>query len=170
MNFKQIIDLAYNTIDEVDYDEQIEIIVKEAINEAYYDMAKIDKRLATAYAPIIRKVATLPLDCVSVIEATPELGDGDKIIGNSIITNKTGTLEIVYATSREPLINDTDEPDLHISLQHNLSNFACYRYFLHRKKGEIADRFLNKYMMETGKFEQMMKDMSCIMGAVVIEY
>ena len=26
MNFKQIIDLAYNTIDETDYDEQVEIL------------------------------------------------------------------------------------------------------------------------------------------------
>ena len=35
MNFKQLLDLTYNMIDEVDEDEQIEIIVKGAINEAY---------------------------------------------------------------------------------------------------------------------------------------
>ena len=33
MNYKQLVDLAYNIIDETDYDEQVEIIIKEAINE-----------------------------------------------------------------------------------------------------------------------------------------
>ena len=51
MNFKEIIDLAYNMIDETDYDEQVEIIVKEAINEAYQDLAKIDMRLSIGYFP-----------------------------------------------------------------------------------------------------------------------
>lgn len=170
MNFKEIIDLAYNIIDEVDYDEQVEIIVKGAINEAYFDMAKIDMRLSTSYTPIIRKIATLPTDCIKVVEVTPALDSTDKVVGNSIITNKTGTLEILYATPREELVNDNDEPDLHNTLIHNLANFACYKYWLHRKKIDVANAFLQKYMNEKHNFETMVKDMGCVMDAVTIEY
>lgn len=170
MLFKDIIELTYNIIDEVDYDEQVEIIVKEAINEAYFDMAKIDMRLSTGYIPIIRKVATLPTDCIKIINTIPAMGDGDKVIGNAIITDKTGTFEILYATPREALENDNDEPDLHNTLQYNLANFACYKYWLHRKKIDVANSFLQKYMMELNKFEDVMKDMGCVMDAVTIEY
>lgn len=170
MKFKEIIDLAYNIIDEVDYDEQVELIVKEAINEAYLDMAKIDKRLSIGYIPIIRKIATLPQDCIKIVETTPQLSDSDKIVGNSIITDKSGIFEILYATPREELVNDLDEPDLHNTLQRNLANFACYKYWLHRKKVQVAEAFLQKYMMENSNFETLMKEMNCVMDAVVIDY
>ena len=170
MNFKQIIDLAYNTIDETDYDEQVEIIVKEAINEAYQDLAKIDMRLTIGYFPIIRKMATLPNECIKIVEATPAIGGTDKVVGNTIVTSKTGVFEVMYATSREALVNDTDEPDLHISAHHSLANFACYKYWLHRKKIEVAETFLNKYMIERSSLDVTLKDMSCTNDYVTIEY
>ena len=170
MNFKEIIDLAYNMIDETDYDEQVEIIVKEAINEAYQDLAKIDMRLAIGYFPIIRKMATLPNECIKIVESTPAISGTDKVVGNTIVTSKTGVFEVMYATSREPLVNDTDEPDLHISAHHSLANFACYKYWLHRKKIEVAETFLNKYMIERSNLDVTLKDMSCTNDYVTIEY
>ena len=170
MNFKEIIDLTYNMIDETDYDEQVEIIVKEAINEAYQDLAKIDMRLSIGYFPIIRKMATLPNECIKIVESTPAISGTDKVVGNTIVTSKTGVFEVMYATARENLVNDNDEPDLHISAHHNLANFACYKYWLHRKKVEVAEAFLNKYMIERSNLDVTLKDMSCTNDYVTIEY
>ena len=78
MNFKQLLDLTYNMIDEVDEDEQIEIIVKGAINEAYRDLAKIDKRISTAYIPVIMGTITLPDNCLQVVSTSPELTNEDE--------------------------------------------------------------------------------------------
>ena len=170
MNFKEIIDLAYNMIDETDYDEQVEIIVKEAINEAYQDLAKIDMRLSIGYFPIIRKMATLPNECIKIVETTPAISGTDKVVGNTIVTSKTGVFEVMYATARENLVNDNDEPDLHVSAHHNLANFACYKYWLHRKKIDVAEAFLQKYTIERNNLEYALKDMSCINDYVTIEY
>ena len=170
MNYKQLVDLAYNIIDETDYDEQVEIIIKEAINEAYQDLAKIDMRLSIGYFPIIRKMATLPNECIKIVESTPALDHNDKVVGNTIVTPKEGVLEIMYATARENLVNDNDEPDLHVSAHHNLANFACYKYWLHRKKIDVAEAFLQKYIIERNNLEYALKDMSCINDYVTIEY
>ena len=76
----------------------------------------------------------------------------------------------MYATARENLVNDNDEPDLHVSAHHNLANFACYKYWLHRKKIDVAEAFLQKYMIERNNLEYALKDMSCINDYVTIEY
>ena len=73
-------------------------------------------------------------------------------------------------TARENLVNDNDEPDLHVSAHHNLANFACYKYWLHRKKIDVAEAFLQKYMIERNNLEYALKDMSCINDYVTIEY
>ena len=38
MNFRELIDLTNNTIDETDQDDQIDSIVKNALNKAYVDL------------------------------------------------------------------------------------------------------------------------------------
>ena len=60
MNFRELIDLTNNTIDETDQDDQIDVIVKNAINKAYLDLSNIDLRVTRAYVPVINGVATLP--------------------------------------------------------------------------------------------------------------
>lgn len=154
MKFIEIKTLAYNLIDETDLDEQVEIIVENSINEAYSELCKKDIRLTTAFVPIINRVATLPEDIIEIHECIPELEAGDRLIGSNIITDKEGILEIIYSYIREPLTNDNDEPDLHLDLQYALANFACYKYFLYRKKVEIANGFLNNYESKVYKFEQ----------------
>lgn len=152
MKFIDLLNLTYNEIDEIDEDEQIEIIVKGGINEAYSILCQKDIRLNRAYIPIINGVATLPEDFISVIKCTPELTN-ERIIGNSIITDKEGTYELLYSYVREQLENDNDEPDLHLTLQYALIQYACYKYFLHRKKINVADSFYKNYEMYIYKFE-----------------
>ena len=48
MNFRTLKEKTYNRIDETDYDEQIENIVEGAINQAYMELCKIDKRISRA--------------------------------------------------------------------------------------------------------------------------
>lgn len=171
MNFKQILDLAYNIIDEVDEDEQIEIIVKNAVNEAYRELSKIDKRISTAYVPVIMGTATLPDGCLQIIQCTPQLDSNDKLIGNAIITSKTGILEMVYAVAPDDLEQDEDEPELNVYLHEALSLYAGYKYMLHRKKETMAQQFLNRYMMKINNYEETQASMlGCINDAVVIEY
>ena len=171
MNFKQILDLAYNIIDEVDEDEQIEVIVKNAVNEAYRELSKIDKRISTAYVPVIMGTATLPDECLQVIQCTPKLDGNDKLIGNSIITSKTGILEMVYAVAPDDLEQDEDEPELNVYLHEALSLYAVYKYMLHRKKETMAQQFLNRYMMKINDYEETQASMlGCVNDAVVIEY
>lgn len=156
MTFKELIDLANNIIDETDYDEQIDIIVKHAINKAYLDLSNYDLRLSRAYVPIINGVATIPNNCTKIIKTVPSLGFGDKIIGSSIVTDKEGVIEILYAYTREALVNDDDEPDLNTVLQYALVTYACYKYFEHRKKIEVANSFLNNYNQEVSGFNSDM--------------
>lgn len=153
MNFKDIQDIAYNMIDEVDLDEQVEIIVKSAINESYMSLCARDKRVQTAYVPIIMGVATLPEDIISVEKITPPLGQTDKRIGSNIITDKTGTFSVLYSYVREPLVTDNDEPDLHLTLQYALATYACYKYFEYRKKESVASTFLTNYSMAIMEFD-----------------
>lgn len=152
MNFKELIDLTNNTIDETDYDEQIESIVKSALNKAYLDLSNIDFRVTRAYVPVINGVATIPVNCTKVIETKPKLGLKDRIIGNSIITDKTGVIEVLYSYTREPMVEDDDEPDLNTNLQYAMVTYACYKYFEHRKKVEVANTFFNNYMQELQAF------------------
>lgn len=157
MNYKEIVDSVYNNIDEVDFDAQIEIIVKNAINESYIRLCAEDVRLAKAFIPIINGVATLPTNLISIVKSTPELGNLDYTVGGSIVTEKTGMLEILYSYVRERLIEDTDEPDLHDTLQNALATFAQYKYLLHRKKINEAQMLLNEYNISVYMFKELVK-------------
>lgn len=152
MNFRELIDLANNTIDEIDYDEQIESIIKNAINKAYLDLSNVDLRVTKAYLPIVNGIATIPNNCYKIVKTTPKLDNNDKIVGNSIITNRSGVIEMLYSYTREPMLEDIDEPDLNTALQYALVSFACYKYFEHRKKIDVANSFLNNYMQEVQSF------------------
>ena len=114
---------------------------------------------------------TLPDNCLQVVSTSPELTNEDKIVGNSIITNKSGIVKMVYATSPEELIENEDEPDLNIFLHEALCLYACYKYMLHRKKVEESEYFLNRYIMKINNYEQTQAEMiSCVNDSVVIDY
>ena len=153
MNFGTLKEKTYNRIDETDYDEQIENIVEGAINQAYMELCKIDKRISRAYTPIINGVATLPDNILEIIKITPELDSEDIIEGRNIITSKEGVLEVLYNYSRDELVEDDDEPELHINLQYALINYAVYKYYLHRKKENLATVALNDYQFSIAQYE-----------------
>lgn len=145
MTFLELKELSYNMIDETDLDEQVEIIVANAINKSYADLCRKDVRLTRVYIPIINGVATLPSNFIRLEKVIPELSSNDKRVGNVITTDKTGSFEILYAYQREMLVEDSDEPDLHEMLQRCLSYYACHKYFAYRKKVELSKMFLEDY-------------------------
>lgn len=145
MTLKEIMDIVKNLIDETDVDPQIDVIVKSSINEAYRNLCSVDKRVTTAYIPVVNGVATLPENYISTVKLSPKLSDGDMYVGNTIVTDKTGTFTLVYTYTRNELTRDTDEPDLHPSLVSALWNWAAYKYWMHRKRSGIPDYFLQAY-------------------------
>lgn len=152
MTFEEIRELAMNMIDETDVDEQVDIIVNNAINKAYADLCKKDIRLTRAYIPIINGIASLPNNLIKVEKTKPVLSDGDKKVGNAILTEKKGVIEVLYAYTREPLVELDDEPDLHINLHKTLAYYACYKYFSYRKKPEIARMFFEDFSNDLYSF------------------
>lgn len=152
MTLLEILEITKNLIDETDVDEQIDIIVKSAINEAYNTLCSVDKRVTTAYIPIINGVASLPEDYISTVKVTPKLKPSDMYVGNTIVTDSTGVYTLVYSHSREDLVNDSDEPDLHPTLVPALWNWAAYKYWMHRKRNGVPDYFLQAYSMIVNNF------------------
>lgn len=158
MTFAEIRELAMNMIDETDVDTQVDIIVNNAINKAYADLCKKDIRLTRAYVPIINGIATLPTNFIKIESTKPSMSDNDKKVGNAIVTDKTGVIELLYAYVREALVNDLDEPDLHETLQRCLAYYACYKYFSYRKKPDIARLFLEDYNNDVFTFVDEIKN------------
>lgn len=153
MDYREILNITRNLIDEIDEDEQIDVIIKSGIQQGYRELCKVDKRPSITYIPIIRRIATLPDDFDSFIECKPELGEGDRKVGNAIITDKEGTLEVMYNTSRPPLIKDSDIPDLAEELHYGIVLYACFMYFQHRKKGDVASSFFSQFDRMKFEFE-----------------
>lgn len=152
MKYAEIKTKVDNIIDETDDDEQIDIIVKLAINEAYSLLAPMDKRLTRAFVPIVNGVSTLPNNLLEVVSIKPKLSGSDRVEGNSILTDKKGVFEILYSYVRESLTADNDEPDLHETLQYAMVDYACYKYYMHRKKDNVAMLFFNNYQQTISKF------------------
>lgn len=153
MNFKQIIEITMNRINETDIDEQIDIIVKSAINHSYlHDLSTIEPSISTAYIPAINGLITLPEDFSKIINISPD--NIIKKIGNNLLVSKDGIYTIMYEVTPEPLVNDEDTPLISEKLQYLLSTYACYEYFNYRKKIQVANNFLNQYLSEKEKISQ----------------
>jgi hypothetical protein len=148
MTFKEILDLTKNRIDELDESEQIDIMLKGAVNHAYiYELAKYDKRVSSAFVPVINGLATLPDDIDAVESISPSLVKGEKRLGNVITSSRSVTFTVLYSTVKEPLVNDTDELDMSNKFKFILSSYACFVYFQYRKKADIANMYYNEYRM-----------------------
>jgi len=130
-------------------------LVKNSINESYFLLCKIDRRVARSYIPIINGIATMPPNSLGIVKCTPELGVEDKVYGNSILTDKTGVLEVLYFYVREPLILDDDELDLSTTLQQAVINYACYIMCLSKNEINQAESFYRAYVRNVTQFEEM---------------
>lgn len=151
MNFKECLDQAKNLIDEVEQDTQIDIILKNALNEAYTELSTIDKQVRTTYIPVINGKATFPLDIVKVVNISPSDSNA-KLEGNAYYTSSDGIITLDYVATREPLVLETDEIILNKQLQYAMTLYGAYRYYQHRRKTDIANMFLNNYLRTLSMF------------------
>jgi hypothetical protein len=147
--FKEIIDLTLKRVDEADAEADVLAVIKEAINHAYmFDLSKLDSRFNTAYIPVVNGIATLPDDIRDIKKITPNLLKTETRIGNAIFSDRSVTFNVVYSAVPEPMVDDTDTPDLSLALRYLLSTYACFSYYSYRKKANIADMFKAEYESE----------------------
>lgn len=130
-------------------------LTKSYINEAYLLLCNEDKRVTKAYLPIINGIATIPSNSLGVVTCTPSLNYSDRIYGNSIVTNKSGVLEVLYYYAREILVEDTDEFDLNSVLQQAIINYACYMICNQRGETTQGESYYNSYMRNVSQFESV---------------
>lgn len=156
MNFGELLEITKNKIDETFEDEQIDIIIKDAINSAYLsDLSRIDPTFKTSVAVIVNGVARLPSNMHFIEKLDRELEAGEYIKGKSLFSPKEEEqIGITYAVIPEKLIEDEDEPTISESLQNLLITNACYEYFKHRKKNSVARLYQESYMLQKAEFEE----------------
>jgi hypothetical protein len=146
-SYKDIIDLAKYRIGEIDEDEEIEYVIKNAINQSYlFDLSKIEERLSTSFISVVNGVATLPDDLNAIVEITPKLISGEYRRGNAIVSKREGTtFTLVYSIIPEPLVNDTDVPDLSSKAKYLLATYACFSFYTYKKKAQMIDVYYGEY-------------------------
>lgn len=163
MNLKQVMDLVNNIIDETDYDEQVDIIVKNAINYAYLTIAsKIDKRSETVDL-VYTKVYKLPKDCNTVIDIFSDdyvLSSTDySVKSDSIIFHNKEhlNLKLLYSKNISPLINETDILEIDDRYCFACAMYGAYAYSVHRKRIELAGLLLSDFnrLITTDKTTEM---------------
>lgn len=168
MTFKTMIDTINKTLNIREDDINSISIIKNSINEAYMLLCKEDKRLTRAYVPIINGIATIPANSIGILKTVPKLDRKDTAYGNSIVTDKTGVLEMLYFYTREALIEDNEEFDLHPILQQAIINYVCGLMSI--SKGDTSDYnyYIQAYDRNVSQFEQV--DIAVSEGIVEVEY
>lgn len=141
MNLKQIIKLCCKTLLIKDDDTDSIEILKADINEAYEDISQFDKRINIVTLKTIKNKATLPEDINKIESISPELEDDEKIIGNTIITNSDKTFILTYSYVKEPLIYDTDEPELNTKYHYAIYLKACALFLAHKGNVELSNYY-----------------------------
>lgn len=144
--FLELLTFTKNRVNFIDEDEQVDMILKEALNYAYTTISKQFKTIQTAYLPIIEGVAVLPEDCLEVISIDPALTGSDKIKGANIMTQHEGTLAVSYVGTIDPLQKDTDVLDIPQQYIYPISTYACSVYYGFKKKLDLADFHFSQYM------------------------
>lgn len=152
MTLKDIFDMTKRRIDETDTDEidtNLDNMIIDAINHSYiYELSKHDKRVTSAYIPVVNNIATLPDDIDYIEQISPALIFGERRIGNTILSARDITFTLIYSYIREPLSEMTDELEMSDKYKFLLSTYACYIYFQYRKKNQVADMYLNEYLTQ----------------------
>lgn len=168
MTFLEAINLVSNSMN-VKQDNLKDIsLVKNYINEAYLLLCSKDKRLTTAYIPIVNGIATIPNNSLGILRTIPPLDKKDSIYGNSIVTNKTGVLEAMYFYARENLIEDDEEFDIHEVLQKAVVNYACSLLAVKQDDPSQATDYYNAYYRNVEQYEQL--DIATMETIVEVDY
>lgn len=152
LNLQEVINSVNKILSVKEDNKREEKIIIDAINEGYSLLCYSDRRVTRAYTPIINGILTLPSNCINIIQSKPTIDASDVLIGNSIITKKTGIIELIYSYIREPLLEPEDEFDLNIKLQYSLISYACYR--LSESRGDNSSvNYLNQFFNIKSDFE-----------------
>lgn len=150
MTFKDILDMARNIVDEVDEDEQVDVILKSAINYAYLNIITLVDKKSKVVDVTYSKIYTLPDDFFSIIDVF----SGDEVLSpldyslksNVIIFHKKyDNIKLLYTNTTEPFVNDTDEFGLDDRYGLACAMYGAYVYSVHRKRIELASVLLSDY-------------------------
>lgn len=169
MKFSEILDQIKNIIDETDEDEQIDVIIKSAVNHAYlFDLAPLLPNIETYYIPAVQGIVELPFESVRIIKTVPELKSEDKKVGKNLIVSNDTLYTITCGINYKKLVNDDDEVMIPDQFTYLLVKYACYMYFEHRKKVEVAQSFLQEYKLGLDSTkEQLENELECLNEQVV---
>lgn len=157
MTFEEILEITKNRIDETYEDEQVDVIIRSAINHAYiFDLSKLDPVFKTTVLVISDGMAKLPNN-LRYIESFPrDLVKGEYRKGKYFFSPKEGEqITIKYAAIPDKLVEDDDEPTISEDLQYLLTTKACEVYFKHRKKNSLANLYREEYEYEKEKFRMV---------------
>lgn len=160
MNFAEILEITKNRIDETFEDEQVDVIIKSAINHAYlFDLSKIDPHFETEEITIVDGKANLPTNLRFIESFNRELKPGEYRKGKVLFSPYEGdTISITYAVIPKKLEEDSDIPLLSEDLQYLLTTKACEAYFKHRKKNSLANLYRDEYEYEKEQFRMVQDD------------
>lgn len=149
MTFLEAIELVKQRIDETDADEQIINIVKNGINKAYFEVkTKIIPDVDVYDIEVENGVADLPYNYYQMESMPFKLKAKERIIGNKIFLNSNGIFPISYITTPNLLEDDSDELTIPYSLAYACTTYACYAYYLHRKKDSLSSAYLSDYQYD----------------------
>lgn len=151
---RDIVNIVSKSLDIKQDDTKTLALVKNATNEAYLILSKIDKRITRAYVPIVNGILTIPENSLGVVKTNPILTIDDRIYGNSIVTNKEGIVEIYYYYMRELLEDDEDELELNTVLQQAVINYVCYILCNDIGDTNRAESFYNAYYRNISMYDQ----------------
>lgn len=165
MTYKELIGHVKRimTVKEDDFKETD--VIKLALNDGYNMLCYLDKRVTKAYTPVINGIVTLPNNLIKIVSSVPQLSSEDSIVGNSIITQKKGVIEILYSYTREPMVLDSDEPDLNDRLQYALIHYACFK--LSESRGEPNNSYINLFSQVKNEYEEKNDLGSCFTECVI---
>lgn len=156
MTFGELMLLTQNRMSDSTGDEESVAVIKSAINQSYMiDICTVAPVLVSAIVPTINGLVTLPSDCINIVSLSPSLIDGEKRVGNYIVTKRAVTFTVIYSAVPTPLVDDTDVIDLSDRYTYMMSTYGVYAYYTYRKKEAAASMFLNEYetLLSKIKFE-----------------
>ncbi|MGL5352159.1 MAG: hypothetical protein ACRDA5_02390 [Clostridium sp.] len=158
MLLKDIIDLAIERL-ELQKDMPIRDTFKSYINEGYMKFNKENASLIVSYVPIINGIAKLPENLIDIVDVKPQLVEGDKRIGNSIMTSQSGLFTITHSYYEDAMETEEDEPSIPYYLHSHLASYCCYKC-LQNKAPNVATGFLNEFEVGKEEYKQLNKKAS----------
>lgn len=140
-----------NIADIDDYDE----IIKNGINQAYMELRRRVPYVVTTILIPVEGIATLPDDCQDVLSINPMPVTGFYVKGSNLFAETEESLTLTYTTVPEPLINDTDVPELPKKYWYGISSYGCYSYYLFKKKTDMSQAYYQAYVSNIASIDSM---------------